>query len=188
MRLIVCPSREAAALSAERRPSHVLGLGSPGAEPPRIGGGAELRLVFHDIAEPRPGLVGPDEEAIAAMLAFGRSWDGGRPLLVHCQLGISRSPAAAFALACQRRPAWPEAAIAARLRAASPCATPNPLVVALADGLLARAGRMTAAAAAGLGRGADYAPYRSFDLSLEPWEAADGSLPVEPCPATAASL
>ena len=46
----------------------------------------------------------------------------------------------------------PQAALA--LRAASPTATPNPRIVALADQKLGREGRMIAAIAA-IGRGAD---------------------------------
>ena len=76
---------------------------------------------------------------------------------------MSRSTAAAFILACQREPGLSEVDIAAALRSASPIATPNPLMVALADAALGRNGRMIAAIAA-IGRGADYAPYTSFDL------------------------
>ncbi len=98
---------------------------------------------------------------------FGRGWTGASPLLLSCELGISRSTASAFALACQAMPDMAEAALAEALRQAAPCATPNPLLVALADDALGRAGRMIEAVRA-IGRGADYRPYRSFDLVLRP--------------------
>lgn len=167
MILVVCPLRHLDAVAAERSPSHVVSLGSPGHELPELPGGvAHLVLTMNDIAGPQPGLVDPPRSAVSDLLAFGRGWDGSRPMLVHCQLGISRSTAAAFALACQAAPERDEGEIAGALRQAAPCATPNPLVVALADALLGRGGRMSAAVEA-IGRGADYAPYRSFDLVLE---------------------
>lgn len=123
-------------------------------------------MSFHDTDGPRAGLVAPSRADIAALIAFGRDWDETAPLLVHCQMGISRSTAAALILAAAARPAMPEAECAARLRTASPCATPNPLMIALADDLLGRSGRLVAAARA-IGRGADYAPYRMFALTLD---------------------
>ena len=165
MILVVCPLKHLLAIVAERAPSHAVSLGSPGHELPSLPNDvAHLALAMNDIAAPRPGLADPSREAVAELLRFGRGWGGERPMVVHCQLGISRSTAAAFALACQAAPNVPEREIAAALRRAAPCATPNPLVVALADSLLERGGRMVAAAEA-IGRGADYAPYRSFDLA-----------------------
>lgn len=164
--IVVCPAVHAPGLCRETRPSHVLGLMAPGDTPPDLDEVSHrLVLAFNDIVAPRPGLVPPGESDIAAILAFGRSWAGERPLLVHCALGISRSTAAAFILACAAGPGRPEADIARALRDASPCATPNALMVALADRQLGRGGRMTAAAAA-IGRGADYAPYRAFTLRV----------------------
>jgi len=168
MTLICCPAAALAEICRERSPSHVLTLappGKPGPVPPPAT--AHLHLAFNDIAEPRPGLVAPDEEDVHQILAWGRSWAGEGPLLVSCELGISRSTAALFAIACDRRPDLAEATIADRLRAAAPCATPNPLLVSLADRILGRQDRMIRAVA-GIGRGADYAPYRSFAITLPP--------------------
>jgi predicted protein tyrosine phosphatase len=69
-------------------------------------------------------------------------------MVVHCRAGISRSTAAAFIALCATRPDREERAIARALRAASVYATPNPRLVALADELLGRDGRMIAAIAA----------------------------------------
>ncbi len=164
--IVVCPAAYAPDLCRETRPSHVLGLIAPGDAAPDLDGvPRRLVLAFNDIVTPRPGLVPPDHADIAAILGLGLSWTGERPLLVHCALGISRSTAAAFVLACAAGPDRPEREIAHALRAACPCATPNALMVALADRQLGRDGRMVDAVAA-IGRGADYAPYRSFTLNV----------------------
>ena len=168
MTLICCPAASLAEICREHLPSHVLTLSSPGKPTPELSPGiVHLHLAFNDIAEPRPGLVVPAEDDVLRILAWGRSWDGERPLLISCELGISRSTAALFAIACDCRPDLPEAAIADRLRAAAPCATPNPLLVSLADRILGRRDRMILAVAA-IGRGAEYRPYRCFALTLPP--------------------
>ena len=164
-RILVCPAQHAAELSVEHRPSHVVALASPGAPATDVAAAALLRLCFHDIAEPRGGLREATRADIAALIAFGQGWDGTAPLLVHCQMGVSRSTAAALVLAASARPGLPEAAIAAALRRAAPCATPNPLMTGLADDLLGRDGRLIAAVLA-IGRGADHVPYRVAVLDL----------------------
>jgi predicted protein tyrosine phosphatase len=102
-------------------------------------------LNLHDIPVSRPGMRGPDRGVVERLLAFGETWDDTAPMLIHCHAGISRSAASAFVLACARNPQGAEAAIARRIRAASPYAQPNRLIVALADEILERGGRMTAA-------------------------------------------
>lgn len=174
MILIVAPADEAEAVIRARRPSHRLGLASPGSAPPAWADGPvqiqaqiqALDLTFNDIAGPRDGLVPPSAEHIDALLAFGRGWRGPAPLLVHCWAGISRSTAAAYALACARAGAGSEVGLALRLRAVAPFATPNPLMVALADARLGRGGAMTAAIAA-IGRGAEAGRGRAFDFPAE---------------------
>ena len=99
--------------------------------------GRHLRLAFHDIVEPMPGLVAPDRELMRAVLEFGRRTGPQRALLIHCWAGISRSSAAAFAMACERNPGF-ERDIAIELRRRSPSSTPNRLMVRLADDLLDR--------------------------------------------------
>ena len=112
-----------------------------------------VRLAFHDIIEPMPGLVVPDRDIMRAVLDFGRNSQSQRALLIHCWAGISRSSAAAFAIACDRNPGL-ERDIAVEPRRRSPSATPNRLMVRLADDLLARCGRMVEATE-GIGRGAE---------------------------------
>jgi predicted protein tyrosine phosphatase len=152
--LVVGPGRRAAGLIALHRPSHVVACFAPGQEQPGPGTGAEqLKLCFHDLAEARAGFTAPDTALIGRLLDFTRRWIGAHPLLIHCWAGISRSSAAAYIVACDRNPGC-ERAIAADLRRRAPFATPNPLMVRLADDMLARQGRMVAAIAA-IGRGAE---------------------------------
>jgi predicted protein tyrosine phosphatase len=147
-------------------PSHLLTLASPEKPAPAPPAGtAHLHLAFNDIAEERPGLISPSEADLHHILAFGRSWDGARPLAISCELGVSRSTAALFVIACDRRPDVSETLVAERLRDVGPCATPNPLLVSLADRILGRQDRMILAIRA-IGRGAEYRPYRSFAFTL----------------------
>ena len=160
MTLIVCPLHEAQGQLVRSRPARIISLLSPDQEPPTAPLGVpQLVLRFHDITEPREGLIAPDRAMIADLLAFGAAWDEPGPLLIHCWMGVSRSPAAALVLACALNPARDEAELAAALRQASPIATPNPMMIALADDLLGRERRLIAAAAR-IGRGVD-APHGS---------------------------
>ncbi len=167
MKLIVAPLHEVAGLAARHQPSHLISLASPGhldapltKAPPH-----RLDLRFNDIAEPREGLTTPTEADVAALLAFAASWDGTRPLLIHCWAGVSRSTAAAYVIACDRTAPGREADWAVRLRSLAPTATPNPLIVAHADRLLDRGGAMVRAVEA-IGRGAETDWGAPFELDL----------------------
>ena len=124
-----------------------------------------LHLTMHDIPERRDGYTAPAAEHVEALLAFARRWDRAAPLVVHCHAGISRSTAAAYAIAAMLQPDCPEDGLARELRRLSPMATPNPLIVAHADRLLDRQGRMVAAIRA-IGRGADAFEGVPFVLDL----------------------
>src|SRR5690606_12006237 len=86
-------------------------------------------------------------------------------LVVHCYAGISRSTAAAYALAAALQPERDEAELAEELRRLAPSATPNPLLIAHADYLLGRNGRMSRAIKR-IGRGADAREGIPFRLDL----------------------
>ena len=92
--------------------------------------------------EPEPGLIPPDEAMVARVLEFSRGWDGAAPMIVHCLAGVSRSTASALAVACDRNPDVPEHDIALAMRRVAPHAYPNRRIVALADHLLDRRGRL----------------------------------------------
>jgi predicted protein tyrosine phosphatase len=145
MTLIVCGLAEVPALIAARAPSHMITLldsASMIETPPGLVADHHLKLSVNDIAEPMDGLILPSEDLVRQLLAFGRAWDASAPMIVHCWAGISRSSASAFVLACDRNPGADERRIALRMRAAAPHAYPNRRIVALADDLLGRRGRM----------------------------------------------
>lgn len=133
--------------------------------PASIAESRHLFLGMSDISVPVEGHVVPAEEHVERFLAFVREWDRAAPLLIHCWAGISRSTAAAYIAACALGPMRDEEEIAVELRAASPSATPNARLVAIADGLLGRDGRMSAAIE-GIGRGADAFEGTPFALRL----------------------
>jgi predicted protein tyrosine phosphatase len=168
MTLLVCPLSQVETARTLHRPSHLVSLLSPNSAEQAwpVANEAHLRLAFHDIAEPREGFTPPDAALVARLLDFAAGWDAARPMLVHCWAGVSRSTAAAFVIACQHAPERSERDIAQALRAAAPYATPNALVVSLADTALGRAGRMSAAVAE-IGRGADTFEGALFELSLK---------------------
>jgi predicted protein tyrosine phosphatase len=148
MTLIVCPLRLVEEMATIHAPSHILTLIGPAAGPPSCAAAPSARrlhLLFNDIVEPAEGLILPSAEHIADLLAFGRDWSRAAPMLVHCWAGISRSTAAAYILACDRSPPGTELDLAYRLRAVSASATPNRLMIALADEVLGRGGAMIAA-------------------------------------------
>ncbi len=168
MKIIVAPkSRLEAAIDATGA-THLIALVSPSTEferPQETEPDACLHLSFNDIAEKREGLVAPTREHMRQILNFAASVPASQTLVVHCYAGVSRSTASAYAIACARRPDLAESALAARLRTLSPSATPNPLLVAHADALLGREGRMVSAIHA-IGRGADCFEGEVFTLDL----------------------
>jgi predicted protein tyrosine phosphatase len=153
MRLLVGPISAVQRLLNDQRVDHVLTLVSPDAEALQVAAPRTL-LRFNDIVEPRAGLVAPSPEQIATILALSGRLVRDATLLVHCHAGVSRSTAAAYMLACAAQPAGEEPVLAARLRALCPEATPNALMISLADEQLGRGGAM-AHAIAGIGRGAE---------------------------------
>jgi predicted protein tyrosine phosphatase len=166
--IVVCPLRHLERVIAAYTPSHVITLLAPDAEIPAcpsIPDAGRLILKFNDIIMPEAGLIAPDSATVETILGFGAEWDSQRPLLVHCLAGISRSTAAAYILACSLTAPGSEQAVASRLRLAAPSATPNSLMVSLADGLLGREGRMIAAISK-IGRGATAFEGEPFDLDF----------------------
>jgi predicted protein tyrosine phosphatase len=154
MTLIVCALDRLQGQVLRTPPARIITLLAPGQAAPDLPPVPRLCLAFHDIDAPRPGLVAPGPPMVQSLLDFAGDWRESGPLLAHCWMGISRSTAAALILACALRPDRSEADAALALRAASPAATPNPLMIAIADDLLGRQGRLIAAAES-IGRGAE---------------------------------
>ena len=166
--LHVCPLSRLHDTVAETRASHVVTLinvGSAVERPPAIAPERHLFIGVSDIVEPMEGHVLAMPAHVDRLVAFARSWDRASPLVFHCWAGISRSTAAAYICACALAPGRDEADIARALRLASPTATPNARLVALADDLLGRRGRMVEAIR-DIGRGADAMEGTPFMLHL----------------------
>src|SRR3979409_595299 len=125
-----------------------------------------LKVAMDDITEQIDGLAAPSAHHIEQVLNFVRGWDRNAPLVVHCYAGISRSTASAFAAACLLNPNRNEISIAKQIRAASPIASPNRLIVSLADKALGREGRMVRALDE-MGPGSMIVEGRPFRIDLE---------------------
>ena len=89
-------------------------------------------LNVDDISMPIEGYTLPAEEHVERLIDFVGAWDRQAPMVVHCFAGISRSTAGAFVAACSLNPARDEQEIAWA-------------IVAVADRLLKRGGRMVQA-------------------------------------------
>lgn len=125
-----------------------------------------LLLNMNDISFAGTGdLIAPQEAHVRAIIDFAAEWDRAAPLLIHCWMGVSRSPAAALIAALAVHPEEDDLALVRRLRKASPFATPNTRLIAIGDDMLGRKGRL-AAAVKEIGRGADADGNAPFVLPL----------------------
>jgi predicted protein tyrosine phosphatase len=165
----VCPLSKIDEVVTRTGAAHLLSLLAAGTEmvrPASILPDNHLHLVMHDIAEAQDGMTLPGEAHVRNLLDFARRWDRARPLVVHCYAGISRSTASAYIIAAALAPQRDEEELAQTLRRLSPSATPNPRLVAVADALLERKGRMVEAIRA-IGRGAEAFEGTPFELRIE---------------------
>lgn len=125
-----------------------------------------LMLGMNDIAFAGTGdLVAPGETHVAEIIRFAREWNRKAPLLIHCWMGVSRSPAAAVIASLAVHPEEEDESLARRLRQASPFATPNARLIEIGDSMLGREGRLVRAVKA-IGRGADADGNAPFVLPL----------------------
>lgn len=164
----VCPLSKVPATVEAAKASHLVSLINDDMtllRPSSIRPENHLHLVINDIVEPFDGKVLPAEEHMKELIAFVSNWDRARPIVIHCLAGISRSTAAAFITLCIAGPERDEREIALAIRNASASATPNARLVALADVMLQRDGRMVSAIAA-IGRGETAYEGVPFSLSV----------------------
>lgn len=167
--IYVCPLSKVEQTVSNTGAEKLLSLLSAGTEmirPASIASENHLHLVMHDIAEVQDGMTMPGEAHVRRLLDFARAWDRSRPLVVNCYAGISRSTASAYIIAAALAPSRDEVELAQTLRWLSPSATPNPRLVAVADAILGRDGRMVAAVKA-IGRGADAFEGTPFGLEID---------------------
>lgn len=122
----------------------MVSIGDPGEPPPR---GLRvprrvLRLEFLDTDQASDPL-GPREEDVASILAFAPTVEElGGTCLIHCQAGLSRSPATAILLLASLVDADCDQTAALEVRRLVPQAFPNMLLVQLGDSLLMRNGSL----------------------------------------------
>jgi predicted protein tyrosine phosphatase len=98
---------------------------------------------FDDVEFEAAGAV--TRSMVRDILQFGGSLGPDDSVLVHCLAGVSRSAGATYALACQYAPPGMEDAVLRLLVSQHPWIKPNRRVVAFADEILCRDGRMNAA-------------------------------------------
>jgi len=172
--IVVSPLARIAEMAVRHRASEMISLMAREQafhRPGVIRADRHLLLSMNDIAFAGTGdLVAPQEDHVRQIVAFARAWDRQAPLLIHCWMGVSRSPAAALIAALAVRPDEDDAALVRRLRQASPYATPNARLIEFGDAVLNRGGRLIAAVRA-IGRGADADGNVPFLLPLEVPEA-----------------
>lgn len=176
--LIITPLSRLRSVIKQHKPSHMITLLSPNAVILRdktIAPENHHILFFNDINEPRPNLIVPQMQDVEAIIEAARNWHLTKddcsdislsPLLIHCQMGISRSTAAAYIIACALNESIDEECLAISLRQLSPSATPNARLIALADEYLNREGKMVSAIKR-IGRGADASEGAPFILPIE---------------------
>jgi predicted protein tyrosine phosphatase len=148
--------------------SHVLTLISPGTEvptPPSVPADRHRYIPVHDIWEPLDGHILPNEDHVAEVIAFARGWDRRKPMVVHCYAGISRSTAAAIITALVVRPDLEPIEVARHVRRHSPTASPNPMIIAVADRMMKMNGRLIAAIEE-IGRGEDAYEGTPFSIGI----------------------
>ncbi len=156
-RIHVCPLNkiaETARLTGARSMITLINAGTAVTRPDAIDPSRHLHVSISDIVTEVDGHVLAHDNHVGTLIDFVSRWDRVDPLLIHCWAGVSRSTAAAFISVCALHPVRSELEVARALRAASPTATPNARLVALADEQLGRNGRMVAAISS-IGRGAD---------------------------------
>ncbi|TMJ40945.1 MAG: tyrosine protein phosphatase [Alphaproteobacteria bacterium] len=157
MEIIVSPLAAVQLLVNKHKVSHVVSLLGPETPHRSFSGIADsnhLKLTFHDIIEPAEGLTPPAADHVETLIGFLAARQGQDPLLIHCWAGISRSTASAFTAMCLYNPGLDEYRLAQQLRSLSHVATPNRRIVAFADDIMGRRGRMVDAVDA-IGRGQD---------------------------------
>jgi len=174
--ILVCPLSLVQETIRAHAPSHMISLLDPEEmieTPPGFAPERHLKIGVNDVRGPADGAVAPERAHVEAMLSFADGWDRDAPLLAHCWAGISRSTAAAFILMCAQDDRTPEIDHARRIRQASPHAFPNTMLVAHADDLLGRGGRMLDAIEQ-IGPGEPVWEGAFFSLSLAPPSGPSG--------------
>ncbi|WP_420410031.1 tyrosine phosphatase family protein [Hoeflea sp.] len=178
--LVVCRLNqiaETAVLHGAREMISLMAQGQDFHRPAVIEAERHLNLGVNDISGETEGLIAPAHTHVERIIDFAGSWNRSAPLVIHCWFGISRSPAAALITALALEPDQDEDELAARLRDASPFATPNPRLIAIGDEILCRNGRLVRAVQR-IGRGAETGQGERFCLGLRASDSLPPATPV----------
>ncbi|WP_105373727.1 tyrosine phosphatase family protein [Neorhizobium huautlense] len=168
--IVVCPLANIAEMAVRHRAGAMVSLIAERQDfhrPGVIAAERHLKLAMNDIGFAGTGdLVAPSEAHVERLIAFVRDWDQSAPILIHCWMGVSRSPAAAVITALALHPEEDDFELAGRLRKAAPHATPNSRLIEIGDHMLGRNGRLITAVK-GIGRGAETDGRAAFVLPLQ---------------------
>jgi predicted protein tyrosine phosphatase len=168
--IVVCPLSSIAETAVRHKAREMVSLIAEGQDfhrPGVIAAERHLKLAMNDIGfAGTGGLIAPSEAHVESLIGFVRDWDQSAPIVIHCWMGVSRSPAAAVIAALSLHPEEDDFALAARLRSVAPHATPNTRLIEIGDRLLGRNGRLIAAIKR-IGRGAETDGRASFILPLK---------------------
>ncbi len=144
----ICPLRLIEETIAASGATRLISVVNPHLMPPtptRIDPALHLRLPITDAMPERGEGPHPARHHIERLMEFTLAWPRDAPILIHCFSGLNRSPAAAYIMLAALNPNVPETLIAYRLRAASETASPNRIMVGIADLVLQRHGFLSSA-------------------------------------------
>lgn len=149
--IYVTPAVEAYETAKRTKASHIITLMQDEAMsdlPSRVDLYNYLHLDLADVLRSTPRWRAATPSQIVQLVRFVREWskNSHAPLVVHCHAGRSRSPAAAYIALCSLNPQVSEKRIVEVMKAASSDLSPNMRMIALADKILKRDGRMFEAA------------------------------------------
>lgn len=145
--ITICGKKEAQRLVMVRRWEYAISIMAPGA-PVLVHPDVEhlLTLYFDDVHWREDGAVWPKIEHVQAILDVGQTaLTRQAPLLIHCHMGFSRSPAAALAIVAEALGPGKDIDACEVVRTLAPDADLNRLMVEHADAILERNGALVRA-------------------------------------------
>ncbi len=101
--IIVCPLNKVPDIVAERAPASVISILDKTCDAPALPDDIRhLKLALSMAEAMCPSISGTKKSSahIDSLIAFAKDHNWSRPLLIHCQLGQCRSPAAAYIIMC----------------------------------------------------------------------------------------
>lgn len=175
--IVISPYDDIAAAVERYRPTSAISILDQGEPPPvitRLPPGQHLKLCLSMASAEMVEPPCPEQEdrRIRELIAFAENIDWSHALLIHCRLGLSRSPAAGFIIQCALSPDRDEAHIAEELRACSDKVEPSLMMVAKADEILDRDGRMIDAIDS-IGFGSSCIAGEAFEIAFLPQQKSD---------------